>query len=259
MNTVWQRPLLVGGIGLTLGLWGLDSVSHSLPGMGDLVTLGAIAAGGSYWWYGRRSSQTSGLIGAVDIDRATLDRSLQQVELVINQLAIESPNSPQIDELRQALAQVQINSTRLDRQIVITGGQRVGKSSLLNLLTTAPVPSAAPLKYIKTPALFSSGVASDAAQLQARKLASNADLVLFLTNGDLTATEYKYINDLHQANQRVVLLLNQVDRYLPEERNLILQQLPSACILRTLSGAGAVLVVTTSAAVSVPVSVDCSC
>ena len=244
MNTVWQRPLLVGGIGLTLGLWGLDSVSHSLPGLGDLVTLGAIAAGGSYWWYGRRSSQTPGPIGAVDIDRATLDRSLQQVELVINQLAIESPNSPQIDGLRQALAQVQINSTRLDRQIVITGGQRVGKSSLLNLLTTAPVPSAAPLKYIKTPALFSSGVASDAAQLQARKLASNADLVLFLTNGDLTATESKYINELHQGNQRVVLLLNQVDRYLPAERNLILQQLQST-LTGTLTAAD---VVTTSTA-----------
>ena len=57
MNTVLQRPLLVGGIGLTLGLWGLDSVSHSLPGMGDLFTLGAMAAGGGYWWYSRRNSE----------------------------------------------------------------------------------------------------------------------------------------------------------------------------------------------------------
>ena len=84
MNTVWQRPLLVGGIGLTLGLWGLDSVSHSLPGMGDLVTLGAIAAGGSYWWYGRRSSQTQVPVGKVDIDRATLDRSLDRKSTRLN-------------------------------------------------------------------------------------------------------------------------------------------------------------------------------
>ena len=244
MNTVLQRPLLVGGIGLTLGLWGLDSVSHSLPGMGDLVTLGAIAAGGGYWWYSRRSSEVKVPVGKIDIDRATLDKALSQVELVINQLTIESPDSPQIDKLRQQLTQVQTHSTRLDRQIVITGGQRVGKNSLLKLLTTTPVPSAAPLRYIKTPALFTSGAESDTAELTAKQLTSNADLVLFLTNGDLTATEYRYITELHQANQRVVLLLNQVDRYLPDERNLILQKLQST-IAGTLVAAD---VVTTSTA-----------
>jgi uncharacterized protein len=227
MNTVLQRPLLVGGIGLTLGLWGLDSMSHSLAGAGDWLTLGAVAAGGGYWWYSQRNSQTKVPVGKVEIDRPTLDKALAQVELVIKQLAIESPNSPQIDKLRQELAQVQTNSTRLDRQIAITGGQRVGKSSLIKLITTVPIPSATPLKYIKTPALFTSGEASATAATTAAQITHNADLVLFLTTGDLTATEYKYIAELNQANQRVVLLLNQVDRYLPEERNLILQKLQS--------------------------------
>jgi uncharacterized protein len=237
MNTVLQRPLLVGGIGLTLGLWGLDSMSHNLAGVGDLLTLGAVAAGGGYWWYSsRRNSQAKVPIGKVEIDKPTLDKALSQVELVITQLAIESPNSPQIDRLRQELAQVQTNSTRLDRQIAITGGQSVGKSSLLKLLTTVPVSTAAPLKYIKTPALFTSGEASATAATTAAQITHNADLVLFLTTGDLTATEYKYIAELHQANQRVVLLLNQVDRYLPDERNLILQQLKST-VAGTLAAA----------------------
>jgi uncharacterized protein len=227
MNTVLQRPLLVGGIGLTLGLWGLDSMSHNLAGVGDLLTLGAVAAGGGYWWYSRRNSQTKIPVGKVEIDKPKLDQALTQVELVIKQLAIESPNSPQIDRLRQELAQVQTNSTRLDRQIAITGGQRVGKSSLIKLMTTAPIASATPLKYIKTPALFTSGETSAIAATTAAQITHNADLVLFLTTGDLTATEYKYLAELHQANQRVVLLLNQVDRYLPDERNLILQKLQS--------------------------------
>jgi uncharacterized protein len=250
MNTGLQRPLLIGGIGLTVGLWGLDSVSHSLAGMGDLFTLGAVVAGGGYWWYSRRSSQQKVPVGKIDIDRATLDQALNQIELVINQLTIESPDSPQIDSLRQELAQVQTNSTRLDRQIAITGGQKVGKSSLLKLLTTTPVPSDAPLKYIKTPALFASGAESDAAASTARKLASNADLVLFLTNGDLTATEYKYITELHQANQRVVLLLNQVDRYLPDERNLILQKLQA-----TVAGTLAAVDVVSASTAPTPIKV----
>jgi uncharacterized protein len=245
-----QRPLLIGGIGLTLGLWGLDSISHSLSGMGDLFTLGAIAAGGGYWWYSRRNSQAQVPLAKVDINRATLDRILSQVELVISQLAIESPNSVKIEPLRQQLTQVKTNLTRPDRHIAITGGQRVGKSSLMKLLTTEPVPSATPLKYIETPALFTSGAESNTADSTAKQLALNADLVLFLTTGDLTATEYKYIAELQQAHQRVILLLNQADRYLPDERNLILQKL-QATIAGTIGSSDIVATSTAPASVKV--------
>jgi uncharacterized protein len=235
MTTVrLQRPLLIGGIGLTLGLWGLDSIAHNLAGVGDLLTLGAVAAGGSYWWYSQRSSQGQVPLAILDIDRATLDRVLNQVELVIGQLKIESPASPQIDRLQQQLTQVQTNLTRSDRQIAITGGQRVGKSSLLHLLTTTQSAiSKTPLKYIETPALFTSGVKSDPLTATANQIPLDADLVLFLTNGDLTATEYQYLSALHQAHQRVLLIFNQADRYLPDERNLILQKL-QATIAGTL-------------------------
>jgi uncharacterized protein len=222
-----QRPLLVGGIGLTLGLWGLDSVYHSFSSVGDWLTLGTIAAGGSYWWCHRQGKLVRSTPVIEEIDRTTLDRAISQVELVISQLAIESPQSTQIDPLKQQLNQVKTNFTRPDRQIAITGGQRVGKSSLLKLLTTAPVPSATPLKYIKTPDLFTIGAESQAAATTASQISLNADLVLFLTNGDLTATEYKYLETLHQARQRVILVFDRVDRYLPDERTLILQKLQS--------------------------------
>jgi uncharacterized protein len=250
MTVRLQRPLLIGGIGLTLGLWGFDSIAHSLDGVGDLLTLGTIAAGGGYWWYNRRNNQAQVPLAKVDINRATLDRLLGQVELVISQLAIESPHSVQIDPLQQQLTQVKTNLTRPDRQIAITGGQRVGKSSLLKLLTTEPVPSATPLKYIETPALFTSGAESNIADSTAKQLTLNADLVLFLTNGDLTATEYKYLTELHQAHQRVILLLNQSDRYLPDERNLILHKL-QATVAGTIGAADIVATSTAPASVKV--------
>ena len=128
------------GIGLTLGLWGLDSVAHSLSGVGDLLTVGTLAAGGGYWWYSQRDRQPQGASAPVEIDRATLDRVLSQVELVIDRLAIECHRSGH-EGLRQQLTQAQRNLTRTDRQIAITGGQKVGKSSLMKLLTTEPVPS----------------------------------------------------------------------------------------------------------------------
>ena len=226
MTVRLQRPLLIGGIGLTLGLWGLDSVAHSLSGVGDLLTVGTLAAGGGYWWYSQRDRQIDVGSAKVEIDRATLDRVLSQVKLVINQLAIECPSYGH-EGLRQQLTQAQSNLTRTNRQIAITGGQKVGKSSLMKLLTTAPVPSATALRYIETPALFTSGANSDVATATAERVALDADLVIFLTNGDLTATEYKYLATLHQAQQRVLLVFNQADRYVPEERSLILHKLQS--------------------------------
>ncbi len=249
-NVRLQRPILIGGIGITLGLWGWDSIAHSLSGVGDLLTLAAIATGGGYFWYNRRGSQAQVSLGKVDIDRATLDRVLNQVELVISQLALESPNSKQLDPLRQQFAQVKTNLTRVDRQIAITGGQRVGKSSLIKLLNTTPVPAPTSVKYIETPALFTSGADSHAAATTAQQLSLNADLVLFLTNGDLTATEYKYLVALDQAHQRVILLFNQADRYLPDERNLILQKLQST-VAGTLKSSDIVATSTAPAAVKV--------
>ena len=225
MTVRLQRPILIGGLGLTVGLWGLESAYHSLSGAGDWLTLGAMAAGGGYWWYSRQSANSARVPTPQTIDRAALDRILNQIQLVIGQLTIESPNSPQIERLKQQLATVKTNLTRPDRHIAITGGQKVGKSSLLNLLTTNPVTSATPLKYIETPALFGSGADSQTAATTANQIALNADLVLFLTNGDLTATEYKYLEMLNRASQRVMLVLDRACRYLPEERNLVLQKL----------------------------------
>jgi uncharacterized protein len=250
MTVRLQRPLLIGGIGLTLGLWGLDSVSHSLAGVGDLLTLGTIAAGGGYWWYSRRGNSAQVPLAQVEIDRTTLDRALAQVELVISQLAIEHSNSGQIDKLRQELTQAQANLTRVNRQIAITGGQKVGKSSLMQLLATQPIASDVPLQYIETPALFASDPHHAATAARAYQLALNADLVLFLTNGDLTATEYKYITALQQAQQRVILLFNQADRYLPEERNLILQKLQST-VSATISASNIITTMTAPAPIKV--------
>ncbi len=243
MTVQLQRPLLVGGLGLTLGLWGLDSAYHSLSGIGEVFTLGAIAAGGGYWWLNRQGSKTKAAKVPEQIDRAFLDRAISQVELAIGQLAIadadselcESPQSIQIASLQQQLTQAKTNLTRSERKIAIVGGQKVGKSSLLKLLTsTAPVASSTSLTYTDTPALFTCGADSQTAEMTAKRAALAADLVLFVTNGDLTATEYKYLDTLRQARQRVILLLNQIDRYLPDERNLIVHKL-QATIAGTIS------------------------
>ncbi|HAA31415.1 MAG TPA: hypothetical protein DCE56_31510, partial [Cyanobacteria bacterium UBA8553] len=44
-------------------------------------------------------------------------------------------------------------------------------------------------------------------------------------NGDLTDSEFEFIQQLKAANQRVLLVFNKQDQYLPADREVVLQQL----------------------------------
>jgi hypothetical protein len=52
-----------------------------------------------------------------------------------------------------------------------------------------------------------------------------ADLLLFVTAGDLADPEFQTLQTLVNQKRRVLLVFNKQDRYLPEEQPLILQQL----------------------------------
>ena len=44
-----QRPILVGGLGLSFSLWMLDSWHDSIVQVGELGILTALAVGGGLW------------------------------------------------------------------------------------------------------------------------------------------------------------------------------------------------------------------
>jgi uncharacterized protein len=210
-----QRPVLVGGIALSVGLLGLDTLHHVIGDLGDWVTVGAIAAGSGYWWYSKQKGSRNRLESAdLPLSREKLDR-----------LIAENNDPTQISQFQERLQQAIVNLERTDRHISVTGAHRVGKSTLIELLKSQSLPIEQQVKYTETPALFSvgEGSASDEITAQTQNLA--ADLVLFLVNGDLTATEYKYLQQLDRADQETILLVNQIDRYLPQEQEIILQKL----------------------------------
>jgi uncharacterized protein (DUF697 family) len=55
--------------------------------------------------------------------------------------------------------------------------------------------------------------------------AVKSDFVLFLTNGDLTETEFQSLEQLKAKNQRLMLVYNKQDRCLPDERASVLLSL----------------------------------
>ncbi|TVR64673.1 MAG: DUF697 domain-containing protein [Candidatus Competibacteraceae bacterium] len=127
--------------------------------------------------------------------------------------------------------------------ISVFGRVSVGKSALLNALLGEARFSTSPLHgettqaaharwqeydaggvfLIDTPGI--NEVAGEAREQLARDVASRSDLVLFVVDGDLTDTELQALRQVKGAAQRLLMVLNKVDRYSRTERELLLDTL----------------------------------
>ncbi|MBD0362699.1 MAG: DUF697 domain-containing protein, partial [Coleofasciculus sp. C3-bin4] len=222
-----RRPILVGGISLSFGLWLLEGVHDSLMELGEFGVLGAVALGTGLWLFQQKPSKEINFSPvASPLDRVTVEKAIAQAESVINQLETEADNQEASIQLRQRVTQL---TTELDRQeikLAVTGGKGVGKTSLIQVLESNWLPQQQQRLSLKeTPALFVGADTEVEAETAAKEVALASDLVLFVTTGDLTDTEFQTLQQLKATNQRVMLVLNKQDQYLPTERATVLQQL----------------------------------
>ncbi len=127
--------------------------------------------------------------------------------------------------------------------IAVFGRVSVGKSALLNALLGETKFSTSPLHgettraaharwqeydaggvfLIDTPGI--NEVAGEERERLAHDVATRSDLVLFVVDGDLTDTELRALRQVKGAAQRLVLVLNKIDRYTQADRELLLATL----------------------------------
>ena len=127
--------------------------------------------------------------------------------------------------------------------IAVFGRVSVGKSALLNALLGATQFSTSPLHgettrashaqwqeydaggvyLIDTPGI--NEIAGEEREHLAHDVASRSDLVMFVVDGDITDTELKALRHVKTLAQRLVLVLNKIDRYTIADRNLLLETL----------------------------------
>ncbi len=219
MSLQIQKPILVGGLAVTAGFLGLDLLSHAVASNGNVLMLGTMAIGSGYWLWSRGRGTV--VAQPIKIDASTLTHLSDQVKLIADQLTIEGGNSA---SLRQSLAQALQQADRQHYRVAITGAARVGKTSVIAALPATDFISAQPLELTETPALFE----VDGADLQIGQTLQQADLVVFVTNGDLTATEFAYLSKLRQ---QAVVVLNKQDQLTPVDRDMVYQN-----IQRTVAG-----------------------
>ncbi|RUQ28995.1 MAG: DUF697 domain-containing protein [Candidatus Competibacteraceae bacterium] len=127
--------------------------------------------------------------------------------------------------------------------IAVFGRVSVGKSALLNALLGETRFSTSPLHgetthaaharwqeydaggvfLIDTPGI--NEVAGEVREQLAHDVAGRSDLVLFVVDGDLTDSELRALRQVKVAAQRLLLVLNKIDRYSRAERDLLLDTL----------------------------------
>src|SRR6478672_3226200 len=221
-----RRPILVGGIGLSFSLCMFQSFHHSAVQFVDFRLLFLLALGAAFWWFQQQTGKEIDFSPlASPLERETVEKAIAQAEAVVMQLETEAANHEANAQLRQQIAHVTAELDRQEQRLSITGGKGVGKTTLRGVLEDS-WKSQQPQKLTlsETPALFTATDASER-ETMASELAIASDLVLFVTAGDLTDPEFQTLRQLTAVHQRLLLVFNKQDQYLPEERFLVMQQI----------------------------------
>jgi len=218
-----QRPILVGGLGLSFSLWMLDSWHDSIVQVGELGILTALAVGGGLWLLRKNQPPLGEQLNDILVDPRAVVQAIAQTNVIINQIAQESADHPSLAILRENIAKLPLELARKEITVAVTGGKSVGKSRIIKVLKNTSISPGMSLHFTETAALFSAlGENSDVVTLSEIQ---KSDVVLFLTNGDLTDSEFQVWEQLKTAKQPTLLVFNKQDQYQPSERATVLQSL----------------------------------
>jgi len=226
-----QRPILVGGIGLSLLLWLLDSVQNSVAEFGGTTMLGIMAASLGVWLLKRPKSLPlekptiipSPTKEVAEKAIATLTTTIDKLVLEVEGINKSEKIGNDISELRQKVTTLSQELEREELSIVITGNQGVGKTALTEILKSEWI-SENSQKIEVTDLTWESEWITKNEDVQVNLL-SPYDLILFLTTGDLIDSEFQGLSKLTIFGQRFILVWNKQDLYLPDQKPQIFQKI----------------------------------
>jgi GTPase SAR1 family protein len=220
-----RKPILVGGVGVSFGLWLWWNLQESLFEVGEFGVLAAMAVGSGFWLLKRKPSLAGlSVQDCAPVTRERLEEAIAQVEARLERLQNEAPEGD-LSAFTEALALLPERLHRGKLQVAIAGTKNAGKTSLKALLAGSEIRiPGGEIIWMDAEALLM----GNEAQKAAKEVALASDITIFVVAGDLTESEFQVLQQLRAVNQRVLLVFNQQDRYLPQERIEILQQLRAA-------------------------------
>jgi len=262
-RTVLSRKSLPKKWMLGLGVVSVAAIANGLFSMEHdwhLLSITTLMIGGTLLFVNVRKSFAAVLEQPTVIDRNYLFKELQQTQKAIAKIADPSKRSTLNEQAQQITSNLQKNHF----QIVVFGTGSAGKTSVINALlgrkagktgatigTTiarqeyayqgldfSPV-GIAPIyvdksseskvkrqiSLLDTSGTQEIGTLGQQREIESLQVAQNADLMIFVTAGDLTNSEYRELDRLAGMGKRVILAFNKTDLYLPSDRENVLTKL----------------------------------
>jgi uncharacterized protein len=215
-NRVW---IWGGTSAITLGY----ALTH-LPGPTELLGWTALASAGLWGiqQLRQRSAHHNGQIPK-SLTPEFVQRAIAQAKTKLTQLCAEAPDWP-IATYETQLTEIEKSLTRQTLDLQIIGTRAVGKSTLRQLLGQQD-PASFQQRWCLTPIEETMAEAISPLSSDWPEALRNADVVLFLIQGDLTQQEWKLLQHLRSQHKRILLVLNKQDQYLPTQAELVLEQL----------------------------------
>ncbi|WP_299406540.1 DUF697 domain-containing protein [Acaryochloris sp. IP29b_bin.148] len=155
-------------------------------------------------------------LDATQMSRPIVEQTLARSESLIEQLETLAKPNAQSAAFKEQLGQIDMH--RQEPRLLIMGAPGVGKSTLMERVRAQWSPSLAhPCVVSEAESL------SHAATLEISPAVMDTDLILYVIQGDLTESEHQCLQTLQDHKQRILVVFNKQDQYLPTQR-LILQQ-----------------------------------
>lgn len=248
-----KKPFIVGGLGLTLGVALWHTVVPSFSDMLGMATWSAIALGAGTWWLSKRDGNPidESPIMPSTISRETVEATLadlkdylQQFTTTVTETAVNPAQyQSAIAQLQQRHGHLLANLARTQLQCSVVGMKGVGKTSIVEQLKALGIDSSVEAVSLVCrdsnvlgqtaaqqgpQAVVENGAGKADIQKTAQNLCQssvNADLIAFVSEGDLTSTELTHVQALLKHDHTVVMVFNKQDRYLPTERLDILNRI----------------------------------
>ena len=218
MTIQLRKPILVTGLSLSVLLWLGESWKHSLMDMGEWTLLALIATGGGFWLLQKKNSKLEiATQPLLPLKSEEVESAIAQANRIVSLIETEAADRD-ITQLKAKIAQLPNILQKQDFSLAITGGTKVGKTSLKQVLDS--IDSSEKISLIETESLL-----TETENLNIINSALATDLVLFVVAGDLTDSQWQIIQQLRESRQRVLVVFNKQDQYTPEERIYIHKQL----------------------------------
>ncbi|MCM1984932.1 DUF697 domain-containing protein [Lyngbya confervoides] len=218
LNLFSAKSMKFWGLGGT-ALAGLLLFPHG-PG-GSLVTELSVLGLGAFLIWNRFRPRPLPLAQRPDVlTQDHLSHQWMALESSLATLEAEAGSPLALTQpFRAAVAQLKAECDRTVVRIVVVGEQGVGKTTLVRHLQTHWLPQQSQA-YV-----LSEGGTGDCSEAPLPVDLAQADLILFMTQGDLTEAEQRRIQALRSHRKPLLLLLNKGDQFLPPQQEALLQQL----------------------------------